>query len=298
MTDHGPIPVPNSTKPFWRDTPSSLDNHRSTTHLPSESDIVIIGAGFSGAALAHYIYEDNPSAPSVTILEAREACSGATGRNGGHIKPDVYFNTPKYIKKYGIEAAVEVANFEATQVFSVKELVEKEDIDCEFTLTRACDAIVDEQLSRETEAAYAELVKAGVARLQDVQYTPRKHAERVCSPPDEEVWGLTEIGIRGKRGLICLHIHSSPHLAVQARRAPPPKGRSKRSKSANPHTRHPSLRNAPTRRVLGSHHPQRKHQSKASPLRNKRLHVKPSTAVQRPHYSRKGHMQSYRHAGG
>lgn len=82
MSDQGPVPVPNSTKPFWRRDLHELDNHRSTPNLPSESDVVIIGAGFAGAALAHYIYEDNASPPSVTILEAREACSGATARNG------------------------------------------------------------------------------------------------------------------------------------------------------------------------------------------------------------------------
>lgn len=82
MPDQGPVPVPNSTKPFWRRDVHELDSHRSTPDLPAESDVVIIGAGFAGAALAHYIYEDNPSPPSVTILEAREACSGATARNG------------------------------------------------------------------------------------------------------------------------------------------------------------------------------------------------------------------------
>lgn len=95
------------------------------------------------------------------------------------MKPDVYFNVPKYIKKYGVKAAVDVANFEAAQVLAVKELVEKEKIDCEFTLTRACDATVHEGLSRETEAAFAELSKSGVANLKDVHYTPRKEAERV-----------------------------------------------------------------------------------------------------------------------
>ncbi|KAI8721528.1 DAO domain-containing protein [Fusarium sp. LHS14.1] len=179
MSDQGPIPVPNSTKPFWRTQLHELDSHRSTPDLPTESDIVIVGAGFAGAALAHYLYADNPSPPSVMILEAREACSGATGRNGGHLKPDVYFGLPKYIKKYGVRAAVEVANFEASQVHAVKELVEKEKIDCEFTLTRACDATLDESLSNETEAAFEELVNSGVANLKDFHYTPRAQAERV-----------------------------------------------------------------------------------------------------------------------
>ncbi|KAI8310593.1 hypothetical protein K4K59_008107 [Colletotrichum sp. SAR11_240] len=176
MEDQDAIPVGNSTEPFWRTELHELDSHRSTEHLPAECDVLIIGAGFAGTALAHYIYEDNPSPPSVVILEAREACSG------GQLKPDVYFNIPKYIEKYGVEAAVEVANFEASQVFAVKELVEKEKIDCDFTLTRTCDATLDEGLATATEEAFAKLVESGVANLKDVHYTPRARAEKVKTP--------------------------------------------------------------------------------------------------------------------
>ena len=176
----GPIPVPNSTTPFWRTELHELDSHRSTEELPEEADVVIIGAGYAGAALAYHIFDGNgASPPSVVILEARQACSGATGRNGGHLKPDVYFNVPKYIKRFGVKAAVEVADFEAKQVLAVKELVERENIDCDFTLTRACDVILHEELARETEAAHTQLVKSGVANVRDVHYTPRKYAERV-----------------------------------------------------------------------------------------------------------------------
>lgn len=98
------------------------------------------------------------------------------------MKPDVYFGLPKHIKKYGVSAAVEVAQFEASQVLAVKDLVEQEQIDCDFVLTRACDATLDEGLARETEIAYAELVKSGVADLKDVHFTPRKDAERVRNP--------------------------------------------------------------------------------------------------------------------
>ncbi|KAI8173970.1 hypothetical protein K4K54_008898 [Colletotrichum sp. SAR 10_86] len=186
MEDQSPIPVGNSTEPFWRTELHELDSHRSTEHLPAECDVLIIGAGFAGTALAHYIYEDNPSPPSVVILEAREACSG------GQLKPDVYFNIPKYIEKYGLEAAVEVANFEASQVFAVKELVEKEKIHCDFTLTRTCDATLDEGLATATEKAFAKLVESGVANLKDVHYTPRARAEMVKTPYPH----IVELGTR------------------------------------------------------------------------------------------------------
>ena len=79
-----PFPVPGGLTPFWRTEPSSLDNHRSTENLPDYSDIVVVGAGYAGASTAYHILDqcDSSSQPSIVILEARQVCSGATGRNG------------------------------------------------------------------------------------------------------------------------------------------------------------------------------------------------------------------------
>lgn len=79
------VPVPNSTLSFWRTELDEIDTHRSTAQLPSEADIVVIGAGYAGASIVHHLLEKAKSdskKPSIVILEAREACSGATGRNG------------------------------------------------------------------------------------------------------------------------------------------------------------------------------------------------------------------------
>lgn len=85
-TSPGPFPTAYSTKSFWRNGTKPIDKHRSTELLPSNADIVIIGAGYAGAAIAHHLIEESErhsrSLPSIVILEAREACSGATGRNG------------------------------------------------------------------------------------------------------------------------------------------------------------------------------------------------------------------------
>lgn len=44
---------------------------------------MIIGAGYTGSSLAYHILEkDVERKLKIVILEAREACSGATGRNG------------------------------------------------------------------------------------------------------------------------------------------------------------------------------------------------------------------------
>lgn len=78
------LPVANATLPFWRTEPHDLDTFRSTEALPTECDTLVIGAGYAGVStLYHLLDSDNAPDPSkIVMLEAREACSGASGRNG------------------------------------------------------------------------------------------------------------------------------------------------------------------------------------------------------------------------
>ena len=78
------LPVENATLPYWRTQLHPLDEYRSTEELPSECDIAIIGAGMSGVATAYHLTKgfENGQYPSIVLLEARQVCSGATGRNG------------------------------------------------------------------------------------------------------------------------------------------------------------------------------------------------------------------------
>jgi hypothetical protein len=132
-------------------------------------------------ATAYHILNSTFSStpPSILILDARQICSGATGRNGGHVKPDLYFNVSKYTSMFGASAAAEVAAFEAANVYAVKGLVEREDLDCDFQLTRSLDVYLDPQHARETEEAWRKLKREGVADLRDVAFVSGKDAERV-----------------------------------------------------------------------------------------------------------------------
>lgn len=81
-----PFPVENAVPSYWRKERGSIDTHRSTAKLPAQVEVVVIGAGYTGASIVHHLLEETAGAgrptPSILILEAREACSGATGRNG------------------------------------------------------------------------------------------------------------------------------------------------------------------------------------------------------------------------
>jgi hypothetical protein len=81
------LPRSNPTKSAWEIPPDPLQSYRSTERLPTDIlDIVIIGSGFSAASVAwHLLRGDGLSRqmPMKTLmLEARDVCSGATGRNG------------------------------------------------------------------------------------------------------------------------------------------------------------------------------------------------------------------------
>ncbi|KIX95855.1 uncharacterized protein Z520_08563 [Fonsecaea multimorphosa CBS 102226] len=176
-----PLPKPNPMPPYWLSYDSNLSKHRTTEDLPEEADVVVIGSGYVGAACAYYILEkDDSERPSVVILEARDVCSGATGRNGGHLKPDVYFNAALYERTYGPQVAEAVRMFETQQVMDVKKLVEKEQIDCDFELTRAIDVFVDPRVAEPTIAAYLDMKARGYRFPDDLHFIgdPKK-AEQI-----------------------------------------------------------------------------------------------------------------------
>lgn len=82
------LPRLNPTKSSWQIPPDPLQNYRSTESLPTcILDVVIIGSGFSGTSIAWHLLHGDPSLGNryyynTLMLEARDVCSGATGRNG------------------------------------------------------------------------------------------------------------------------------------------------------------------------------------------------------------------------
>lgn len=86
------IPHGITTSSFWTQTPHAQFAQRSMQPLASSADVVIIGSGITGASIARTLLQNRAksaasasSHPAVVMLEARDICSGATGRNGGHI---------------------------------------------------------------------------------------------------------------------------------------------------------------------------------------------------------------------
>lgn len=138
------LPVPNYTKPFWLSLQDSdpFSCYKFSEKVPSKTDILIIGSGYAGTSTAYNLFNEDPSL-DVTMVEARTICSGATGRNGGHLKPYCHRMYLDYEAAHGQFVAAQVVNFEVDHLYKIKQIVEKEEIDCDFVLTRACDVYRD-----------------------------------------------------------------------------------------------------------------------------------------------------------
>jgi FAD dependent oxidoreductase len=75
-----PLPVPNSTKSFWLNTPGASPLAKEGSHGPftTDADICIIGSGITGVSTAYHLAQklDQVDRPiKVVILEARDFCS-------------------------------------------------------------------------------------------------------------------------------------------------------------------------------------------------------------------------------
>ncbi|KAH6669630.1 FAD dependent oxidoreductase [Plectosphaerella plurivora] len=202
-----PVPHPHGMGSFWRESPGNLNDHRTTENLPAEADIVIIGGGFAGAASATHLI-DHPtfteSKPSIVVLEARQLCSGATGRNGGHLKPDSYSFISVLAERYGLKAAAEVANFEAANVHAVTDLIRRKKIDCDFVLTRAIDVDMSTAIHRRLKTRLTELANAGVEASKNTYCGSEDHAERLS-------------GVKGAKGMMSFTAgHLWPYKLIHA----------------------------------------------------------------------------------
>ncbi len=79
--DGAGLPCPEPTKSYWHQDPSDkLLGFRSTSELPDTADVVVVGSGLTGAFAAHFLKYGHAAGAQVLMLEAREACWGATGR--------------------------------------------------------------------------------------------------------------------------------------------------------------------------------------------------------------------------
>ncbi|KAL3961410.1 hypothetical protein ACCO45_002933 [Purpureocillium lilacinum] len=132
------LPVDNPTASYWLSDPHPLAKFRSSDAVPDETDIAIIGTG---------------------MADARDACSGATGRNGGHVKT-ILASVKKWYESHGPDGAAVIIAWVAAQCRALKKIVEEEELDCEFLVRRSYDVL-------------------GVEWLDELQWLEGPHLDRI-----------------------------------------------------------------------------------------------------------------------
>lgn len=82
--------------------------------------------------------------------------------------------------RYGKEAAEEVASFEARHIKEIRDLVEKDKIDCDFVLTRAMDVCLYDAGRDRLQMACDKLKAASISTVEnDIIYSNEQNAENV-----------------------------------------------------------------------------------------------------------------------
>ncbi|KAM7219205.1 FAD dependent oxidoreductase domain containing protein [Rhypophila decipiens] len=148
-----PLPVRDPTTAYWQERPPfpELVNICSEK-LPESADVVIVGSGITGVAIARTIlHEDRRKGTSrrVVVCEARTLCSGATGRNGGHIKASPFEVFGRFRKKLGPERAAALARFQLRHLETFVGLCKVERIDvAECREVETVDFFLDDETYR------------------------------------------------------------------------------------------------------------------------------------------------------
>jgi len=150
------LPYDSSTLSIWHRTTRSFP-HLHANHLadvPTSAKYLIIGSGISGVLSAWKLVESGIKGDKILIIEAREAVSGASGRNAGHIRPgrpllpnnilnsmfinavlDAFRGFLEYAAFHGPEQARKILENEKRVLEDIEEFVKVHNIDCDFNLT-------------------------------------------------------------------------------------------------------------------------------------------------------------------
>ncbi|OAL54496.1 FAD dependent oxidoreductase-like protein [Pyrenochaeta sp. DS3sAY3a] len=137
-------PVANPLLSYWHNPKSPLANvvEPEGDKATQPYDYTIIGSGISGTMIAYNLLITHPQA-RIVMLEAREACSGATGRNGGHTKAATYRSHLHHVQELGVEEAMKIARLEYANIVETHRIAKDLDIACESQLCDTVDIIYD-----------------------------------------------------------------------------------------------------------------------------------------------------------
>ncbi|KXS93958.1 hypothetical protein AC579_7565 [Pseudocercospora musae] len=109
------LPVKKPTQSYWQQPPTRPLADLQSSKLPDNVDVVIIGSGITGCSVARQLLSQDGGL-RIAMLDARQICSGATGRNGGHVKAVPEVSYADLVPRIGRQKAREVVDFTLANV--------------------------------------------------------------------------------------------------------------------------------------------------------------------------------------
>lgn len=179
------LPQASPCLSYWHKTTRGFPhlNANRDSPVPGTTDHVIIGSGISGALTAFSLLESGGQANKILILEAREAVSGASGRNAGHVRPDAFRGYAAYAAVHGSEQAKKIIADERRVLHRVDEFVRRHNVPCDFNLTTTFDVCLTPEFAA-YEAQSFEAYKAAGGDVSHVRFYEGDEAKRVTRVPD------------------------------------------------------------------------------------------------------------------
>ena len=120
------------SRSMWLDTyPGSLDP-RPALDGDTDTDVALVGGGFTGLWTAYYLRRLDP-ALRVAVIE-REVCGfGASGRNGGWAVGELAAGIEKYAALADLPASLRLARAVFDSVDEIGRVTDAEGIDCGYS---------------------------------------------------------------------------------------------------------------------------------------------------------------------
>jgi len=195
--------------PFWLDDPDRPAPEPELTEAIS-TDLLVIGAGFTGLWTALLAKEENP-ARDVVILEAGEVATGATGRNGGFLDASIthgfYNGLARWPDELPALLALGIANLD-----EIEATIERLEIDCDYLRVGDIDMATEpyqiEQMKEELEIAAPYQTNFQFLECEQVQAIVKspifiaglKRPDSALVNPAHLAWGLRkaclDLGVR------------------------------------------------------------------------------------------------------
>ncbi len=110
----------------WLSTPS---DPQPALDRDLAADVVIIGGGYTGLSAALSL---RAAGVDVVVLEKDFSGSGASGRNAGHLTPTIGKDLPTTLRIFGQKRASALVRFADAAVEFTEEVIEKNQIDCDY----------------------------------------------------------------------------------------------------------------------------------------------------------------------